>query len=87
MAVLEALACGIPCLLTPGTFMADEVAAAGAGVAAEIDSQSIANVFHEIVSGEHDLDAMGDAARIWASRNSWVDMATATLEAYSELLR
>ena len=42
MAVLEALAMGVPCLVTPGTNMADEIAAAEAGWAVEPTAAGIA---------------------------------------------
>jgi len=87
MAVLEALARGVPCLLTPGTFMAEEVSAAGAGIAVGGDVPSIARAFEAVENDEHELGEMGAAARAWAERHSWSSVAEVTLEAYAKLLR
>lgn len=43
MGVLEALTYGVPCILTPGTNMADEVVDAGAGWKTELSAESIAD--------------------------------------------
>lgn len=43
MSVLEALSFGVPCILTPGTNMADEVVDAGAGWKTELSAESIAD--------------------------------------------
>ena len=52
MGVLEALSYGVPCILTPGTNMADELCQAGAGWKADLTSDSIADV---IMKAERDL--------------------------------
>lgn len=43
MSVLEALSYGVPCILTPGTNMSEEVEAAGAGWKTGLDSEEIAD--------------------------------------------
>lgn len=43
MGVLEALSYGVPCILTPGTNMAEAVVAVGAGWETELNAQAIAN--------------------------------------------
>lgn len=50
MGVLEALAYGVPCILTSGTNMAEDVVEAGAGWKAGLDAQSIANTIEYAVS-------------------------------------
>lgn len=49
MGVLEALSHGVPCILTPGTNMAEDVVEAGAGWKAELDAESIANIIEKAV--------------------------------------
>lgn len=87
MAVLEALARGVPCLLTPGTFMADDVAATGAGLAVGADPQVISQALSAIVSGDYDFNAMRAAALDWANRNTWARVADETLSAYSRVIQ
>lgn len=50
MGVLEALSYGIPCILTPGTNMADGLKSAGAGWKTEFDSRAIAKTIQEAVN-------------------------------------
>ena len=52
MGVLEALSYGVPCILTPGTNMADDLNVAGAGWKAELNAQSIAD---KIIDAVNDL--------------------------------
>lgn len=50
MGVLEALAYGVPCILTLGTNMADEVVEAGAGWKAELSAESIADTINRAIA-------------------------------------
>lgn len=43
MGILEALSYGMPCIVTPGTNMAEVIKASNAGWVADLDSESIAN--------------------------------------------
>jgi len=84
MAVLEALAFGIPCLLTPGTNMADEVADAGAGWKAEPTPQGIAAGLRKVMAADENcLRQAGTKARcLAAGRYGWDRVASDSLEAY-----
>lgn len=50
MGVLEAISYGIPCILTPGTNMSDELLAAGAGWKTEFNSYAIARNIKKAVN-------------------------------------
>ncbi|MBD2561236.1 MULTISPECIES: glycosyltransferase [Nostoc] len=50
IAVLEALSYGLPCLLTPGTNMAKEVEAAGAGWKVEPNPAAIAEGISSVLA-------------------------------------
>ena len=50
MGVLEALTYGVPCILTPGTNMAEDVVAAGAGWEADMNAQDIADTILQAVA-------------------------------------
>lgn len=50
MGVLEAISYGVPCILTPGTNMADDLRYVGAGWKAEFDAHSVAEKIKEAVA-------------------------------------
>lgn len=66
LAVLEALARGRPCLLTPGTNMAEVVREFDIGWVATEDPASIASALCDIVEQQHRLPEMGRHARTYA---------------------
>lgn len=84
VAVLEALAYGVPCLLTPGTHMAEEVAAAGAGWMVQPTSGAIARGLDEILAlQESSLQEAGVKAReLAAGRYTWERIASCSVQAY-----
>ncbi len=83
-AVLEALAYGVPCLLTRATNMADDVAAAGAGWSVESTPESIADGLGEILASDRNkLVEMGTRARdLVVDRYGWDCVASRSVEAY-----
>ena len=50
MGVLEALTYGVPCILTPGTNMADDLSQFGAGWKAEFNANSVAEIIIKAVN-------------------------------------
>lgn len=84
IAVLEALAHGLPCLLTPNTNMAEDVAAARAGWAVEPTSEGIAAGLQKVLClGEHELKAAGLHARqLAAEQYTWQSVAHRSVAAY-----
>ena len=84
MAVLEALAHGVPCLLTRVTNVAEEVAAAGAGWIVEPTTGAIAAGLKGIAAvGKNELAAAGVEARRLASRRyRWKEAAAGSIELY-----
>ncbi|NQU23955.1 MAG: glycosyltransferase [Candidatus Nealsonbacteria bacterium] len=85
-AVLEALAYGVPCLLTRATNMADEVAAAGAGWSVESTPKAIAEGIGEILACDRNkLAEMGGRARdLVVNRYGWDRVASRSVEAYRD---
>ncbi len=83
-AVLEALAYGVPCLLTPNTNMADEVVAAGAGWRVEPSAAAIAERLQAIMAMNSEaLQAAGAAARRLAQqRFNWPVVAEQCIHQY-----
>ena len=86
MAVLEALAHGVPCLLTPNTNMAAEVATAGAGWQVEPSAESIAAGLAAIVSSDRGGLAQAGihARRLAATEYDWSSVARRTIAAYRD---
>ncbi len=84
MAVLEALAHGLPCLLTPVTQMAEEVSAAEAGWTVEPEAQAIAAGIERVLSasGQTLQDAGRNARRLAVTKYRWDRVAAAAVEAY-----
>jgi len=84
MAVLEALGHGLPCLLTPVTHVADEVAAAGAGWRVEPSVESIAQGIATILatSDAQLQTAAENARRLAAETFAWDEIATRSIQEY-----
>ena len=83
-AVLEALAHGAACLLTPNTNMAEEVAAAKAGWSVEPTPVGIAAGLQKVLClSEHDLKTAGRHARqLAAEQYTWQSVAHRSATAY-----
>lgn len=87
IAVLEALSFGLPCILTPGTNMADIVKDAGAGWNVEAKAQAIANGLLEAIHHKDNLIQMRHAARQLAEEQySWQVVGKRLLENYRRVL-
>lgn len=88
IAVLEALSYGIPCLLTPGTNMAEEVAAAEAGWQVASSPHAIADGLQRILTADRKtLELFGANARQLAlQKYAWKKVADRTIEAYRQHL-
>ena len=86
IAVLEALAHGTACLLTPNTNMADEVAAAGAGWRVEPSPAAIAGGLQDIIALDRAQlrQASTNARRLAVRRYTWPVIARRSVEAYRE---
>lgn len=84
IAVLEALAHGTACLLTPNTNMADEVAAAGAGWRVEPSPAGIAAGLREVICMDRSQlrQAGVNARRLAAGRYTWPVIASRSVAAY-----
>jgi glycosyltransferase involved in cell wall biosynthesis len=84
MSVLEAMASGIPCLLTPGTNMAEEIRASHAGWAVNQSAGAIADGLRTVLdaSAQNICQAGMNARRLAQSKYSWDTIASQTVEAY-----
>ncbi|MBR8826975.1 MAG: glycosyltransferase [Gomphosphaeria aponina SAG 52.96 = DSM 107014] len=87
MAILEALADSLPCLLTPGTNVAEEVVNAGAGWAVGETPQAIAAGLCQVIAKKNQLTAKGKAARkLVESKYTWEKIGVQTLREYMQVI-
>lgn len=88
MAVLEALAYGLPCLLTPGTNLADDVAHAGAGWNVAPNPAGIAEGLRQVLTTpRRELRQAGASARAFAHREfHWPRIAARLVEQYRAIV-
>ncbi|MHB8901028.1 MAG: glycosyltransferase [Thermoguttaceae bacterium] len=86
LAALEAMAAGLPCLLTRSGHMANELAAAGAGWAVDTNAEAIARgILHVLRIPVAELRQVGKNGRELAARRySWDRSATLSVEAYRQ---
>jgi glycosyltransferase involved in cell wall biosynthesis len=70
-AVLEALAAGCACLLSPAVFIGREVDSAGAGIQCELTSAAFADAMLILLAEPERRRRLGAAARAFAKRYDW----------------
>ena len=75
MGLIEALSHGMPCIVTEGTYMMEEIVSFGAGWAAGSTADSVRNSLIKLVSELSDLSQKSHNARILASHYSWSNLA------------
>lgn len=87
IAAAEALMAGLPCVLGEGVAIAEEVAAAGAGLAVAADAQAIAGALRRLLEDESLRAEMGrKAAALAAERYSQEAMGKRLHALYSRIL-
>jgi glycosyltransferase involved in cell wall biosynthesis len=81
IAVLEALAAGLPCIVSQGVALSGEIATAGAGIVAGTDPVGIAEAISAALSDRGRYQAMSVAARRLATDTFSMETMGARLEA------
>ncbi|MBP3453509.1 MAG: glycosyltransferase [Clostridia bacterium] len=87
MGLLEALAWGVPSLVTTGTNMATQVAECQAGWVAENTSDSVADAIERMLSEKAKLPDKGKNAVALARKYSWDAIARDSHEVYCSILK
>ena len=88
IAVVEALAAGLPCIVSRGVAISDEIQRAGAGIVIGTTPEEIAAGIEKIVGNEQDRSTMAIAARALASNAFSLDAMGARLEGlYRDILK
>ena len=86
IAVLEAMACGVPVVVTPQVGLAKTVREIGAGLVVEGDARQLGQAIGQLLADPDQREALGTAGRISAeTRFSWNAIARQMAEVYREL--
>jgi glycosyltransferase involved in cell wall biosynthesis len=87
MAVLEAMAYGIPCILTPGTNMMHVCMQVDAGWPAQSDPKSIATAILKAIAQKNEWSHKGASARrLIESDYGWDNIGRQSIENYEKIL-
>lgn len=87
MAVLEALSYGVPCLLTPGTNVANEVADNYAGWSVEANPAAIAEGMRAVLADRSEIPKRGQAARnLVEKKYTWEQVGSQLLKEYTKII-
>ena len=87
VSILEGLAHGLPCIVTPQTNMADEIQKSGCGWVCQLSAQSIADTIRQAVSDyDTNFKTLRNNARRAAQKYSWPNVAALSLDFYSQTL-
>ena len=87
MSILEALSYGIPCIVTPGTNMADDISTFNAGWVSSLDSSLIAETIKRAVE-EYNMknNELRDNALRLSQEFYWAKIAEKKIKKYSSVL-
>ncbi len=87
LGILEALSYGIPCLVTQGTTLGEDIVKNGAGWMAETDIDSIASAIKTAVLDKEKYEFMGNRAREFVKTYySWMSISIDTVNKYNDLV-
>ena len=87
MGLIEALSYGVPCIVTPGTNLMQEIESAGAGFGCELMPEKIASAIMLSLTNKTELLEMRNNAKVLAAQYSWDEIASKTHDAYEKLLK
>lgn len=85
--ILEAMAYGIPCLVTQGTNLGDVIEANKAGWVAETREKSIAQSISQAIHERDNWKVISEQSRRTAETYSWDSIAKNTINYYAEILK
>lgn len=87
MGILEAMSYGIPCLITEGTSLGDDVEQANAGWVAKTNSKSIAESFILMLNDKQMLlEKSKNARRLIETKYSWPIITSQTIKVYKSII-
>lgn len=87
LGILEALSYGLPCLVTKGTTLGDEVKEKQAGWCAENNSESISDSILTAINSKDLYETLGKNAKLLVEyKYEWDSIAESTINTYRKLL-
>jgi glycosyltransferase involved in cell wall biosynthesis len=87
VAVLEAMAAGLPVVVTPGVALADLVKQLQVGYVTELEIDAIAQTIAHCLSNQPTIQQMGKQARQWvAQQYTWEQNAAHLIKTYQSIL-
>lgn len=87
MGLIEALSYGLPCAVTTGTFMGDDVKEAKAGWVSDVTEEGVGSMLVDICSQRDSFGCLGENARTLAKKYDWDGIAQETHEAYQKVIK
>ena len=87
IAVVEALAAGVPAIVTTGVNLAPEISAAGAGWVTERDVDALALTLRSTMSDGSERERRGRCARRFAEQFRWSSTAASLRDVYRDVLK
>ncbi|TYS59865.1 glycosyltransferase [Sutcliffiella horikoshii] len=86
MAVIEALSYGIPCLVTSGTNMADEIESFKAGWASDVSVTGIVNSFNDLLEEKDKISNKSSSAVKLSERYDWSRIAEVSKKNFKKII-
>lgn len=87
LGILESLGLGLPCVVTEGTCLAEDIAEYGAGWRCSTTSNSVSSTIADVIENGSKISSMADAARqLVAEKYSWQVVAKSATSMYRHLL-
>jgi glycosyltransferase involved in cell wall biosynthesis len=87
IAVIEALAAGLPVLVSPAVNLAGEIERACAGMVSETEPQKFGNALSYLLEGEARRSRLGGNARKFARAYDWDALAPRIVDLYEQVAR
>ena len=87
VAALEAMACGLPVVVTPEVGLARDIGAAGAGLVVDGEPAILGPALAHLLAATEQRRCMGVAARAAAGHYSWAAIATQMEALYADIVR
>lgn len=84
--VMEAMACGVPVLLSPHVNLAQEIEQAKTGWIADLEKGALAKRLAEILRDEAEREKRGLAAQLFSQQYSWEKTVTGLTALYREVI-
>lgn len=86
MGVIEALSYGVPCLVTKGTNMADDIKEFDAGWTCDTSKEELIEAIKQVLSQKEELSKLGKNARELSNKYSWKKIAEESHSEFEKIL-